>query len=810
MNDLRFGIRLLSRSRAPSLTIVVLLALGIGAGTVIFSLFDAIVLRPLPVRHPEQLARMVVWRPRAGATSQFTYRIYEMLRDRATTMTAIFGEAGDYLHFTLTEPAPAQQIVVYAVTPEYFDALGVEARYGRVLTAQDGRETSGLPPAVLSYGFWSRRFAADPRAIGRTFAVDGHRFTIVGVLPREFNGLAADTAPDVRIPLWAFPLLGHPRDRLTMQLAGRMKPGVTLARAGSEVLALWIAMVDAETDKDAAAWDRRYPISLDPLARGFSTLRSRFGDVLGWVMASAILLALLACANVAGLLAARAAARSHEIAVRLAVGATRMRLLRQILAENLLLTALGVAGGLALAFAVTPILTRSLPPIRQLDSSLLPLVVDARINSRVLLFSLALALLTMLLFTVAPVMAGWRSGIETILRGARSSGGSRGRHVLITVQIALCTFLLCGAGLQVRTFRRLHDQKPGFDTAHVATFTLDLTMHKSPASDDFARLLGERVARLPGVTSVAFSERGVLRDRGVATTVAPEGRATTQADFLNVDIHGVSAGYFETMGIPILEGRSLTPQDGPGAKPVRVVVNEAFARRFFPNQDPVGRRFGRGVDTVVGADFEIVGLCGDAKYRSMREPWKPVFYAPIQSHDAFVLNVRTSAPPSVLLEPVRKVLTSLDPSLAFLEVHTLAEEVDASTAGERLAAAIAASFAGLAALLAGVGIYGLLANAVTQRRREIGIRMAVGADAMDVAGLLWRQTMAIAVTGIVLGVAGMFWVGPLIRSVLYEVSPHDPPSLAAAAALVGVIAIVSAAVPAWRAVRIDPANVLHE
>jgi len=815
MTDLRFAIRMLGRNRALNAIIVLLLALGIGAGTAIFSLFDAVVLRPLPVPHPAQLVRLVQHYPRIGARSSFRYDFYETLRDRAGTLSAVFGEAGDYLRFTLTDPAPAEKIVVLAVTPEYFDALGVQARLGRALAAQDAREAPGPPPAVLSYGFWARRFNADPGAIGRTLAVNGQRFAIVGVLPRDFNGFAADTAPDLRIPLRAFPLLGKKQKDWDLQLAGRLRPGVTRARAESEVFSIWKATLDGQmaADPDGAKWALQFRLALDPLERGYSTLRDRFGSAIDWLMASAILLAVLTCANIAGLLAARATARNHEIAVRLAVGATRVRLVRQMLAENSLITALGAAGGLAIAFVLTPLLARALPPIRQLDSSLIPLVIDTGVDRRVLLFSLGLSLATMLLFTIAPAIAGCRAGLDAVLRGARSSRSWRGRQALITLQIALCTFLLCGAGLQLHTFRKLHDQNPGFNVSRVATFTLDLTRYQPQSEASFLQEFTARVRRLPGVASAALSGHGVLRDRGVATTVAPTGQRTTRADFLNADIHEVSPEYFETMGIPILEGRALTPDDLPAERssaPVGAVVNQAFARRFFPNVDPIGRRFGFGADKVEGADFEIVGLAKDAKYRSMRESFKPTFYRMVRSYRDAILIVRTASPPESILAPVRKVLASLDPSAAFVEVHTLQQEVDASTAGDRLAAALAMSFACLAALLAGAGIYGLLANAVTQRSREIGIRMAVGAGALDVAGLLWRQTMAMACMGAALGAAAIFWAGPLIQSLLYEVSAHDPVSLSAAASLVILIATVSAALPAWRAVQIDPATVLHE
>jgi predicted permease len=820
MTDLHFGVRMLSRCRGSSVAIVILLALGIGAGTVIFSLFDAVVARPLPVRRPEQLVRLVQRLPRIGTRSNFPTRFYTDLRDHSRSFSAVFGESGNLQRFTLTEPAPAEQISVHAVTPEFFNALGARAYRGRVLTTADARDWPGAPPAVLSYPFWARRFHSDSAFIGRTVQVNGHAFLIVGVMPREFHGISADTTPDLRIPLHAFPMLtGRRTDDSdyysAMELAARLRDGVTISRAQDECLAMWKAgtVLYFNGDKEQAAWEAGNGLAIDPLERGFSILRDRFGDIVQWLMGSALLLALLVCANVAGLLAARAAARHHEIAVRLAVGATRMRLVRQMLAENSLLAALGSAGGLTIAFVATPLLTRALPPVRELDSNLVPITLDTALNGRVLMFSIGLSLLAMLFFTVLPAVAACRAGLDTVLRGARSTRSTRGRQALITVQIALCTFLLCGAGLQVRAFHKLHDQRPGFDIERVATFSADVTGRGDKAEAALLDALKDRVRRLPGVTSVAVSVRGVLRERGLANTVAPAGKLATRADFLNSNMLNVSPEYFDTMGIRLVEGRDLTIDDAPGtppAHPIRVVVNQSFARRFFPAADPIGQRFGIGMDKVVSADYEIVGVCTDAKYRSMREPLKPISYVAARTFGSFVLNVRTQAPPESLLEPVQKILASIDPSIAFTEVHTLAQEVDASTSAERLAAALASSFAALAALLAAVGLYGLLAFTVAQRSREIGIRMALGAGAADVAGMLWRQTMVMAATGIVAGLAGIWFVGPAIRSVLYEISPHDPQSLILAAISVTVIALASSMLPAWRAVAIEPAAVLHE
>ena len=816
MGDLRFGARMLRRNPGSTLAIVGLLALGIGAGTVIFSLFDAVLLRPLPVRHPEQLVRMVQ-RLRQGTVSEWPFDYYKALRDRSTTLENVFAETPDYYRFAMTDPRPSEEIAVRAVTPEYFNALGVKALYGRALMPADENENSGAPPAVLNYGFWRRRFNGDPRVLGRTMTLHGNKFVIVGVLPRGFNGLAADTAPDVRVPNRAYPLLtGYPGINRSIELFGRVKPGFTRTQAEAECLSIYQSVVVPYYQGLVRDGMNLSPVlmrgmALDPLERGVSILRDRFADTLKLLMASVGVLLLMVCTNVAGLLLARAAGRRHEMAVRLAVGATRARLIRQMLVENSLLAILGAAGGLWIAFLATPLAARALPPIRDPGATLLPLSLNLQMNERVFLFSLALSALTMLLFSAAPAMAASRSSLDSVLRGARSSGGWRGRQALIAFQIALCTFLLVGASLFVRTFRTLHDMNPGFDRDHVATFTLDLSLAKKDAS--FPRLLTERVGRIPGVVSAAISSRGVMRGRGLGYAVARAGERTTPADDFNTSFNDVSPEYFETMGMRILAGRALAASDAPADKPVpptRVVVNHAFAQRFFPNADPVGRRFGAGTEKVVGADYEIVGMVSDAKYRSLREPIIPTFYAVWTGYGSYVLSVRTRMRPEAIFQPVRKTLASLDPSLAFLEIHTLAEEVDDSTAGERVTAILASIFGAMAALLAGVGLYGLLAYAVAQRRREIGIRMALGARPAHIGILIGRQTLAMAAAGILLGIGAALAAGPLIRSLLYGLAPSNPKSLLAAATFVAAIAAGAAAIPILRATRVDPSLALRQ
>jgi predicted permease len=817
MTDLRFGARMLRKSPGSTAAIVGLLALGIGAATVIFSVFDAVLLRPLPVRHPEELVRVVQRLPKTGPRDDFPFDYYQALRDHSTTLASVFAETPSSFRFPMTDPAPAEEISARAVTPEYFTALNVGALYGRVLTPYDEQDNSGDPPAVLSYGFWRRRFDGDPRAIGRTITLRGRKFVVVGILPRGFNGLSADTAPDVRIPNRAYAVLtGFPGANRAIELFGRLKPGVTRAQAEAEcqsffqsVVVPYYADIVKEFPNNGAAQLIKSGVNLDSVQRGESVLRDRFASPLQLLMVSVSVLLLIVCSNVGGLLLAQGVARSQEIAVRMAMGATRTRLIRQALVENSLLAVLGAAGGLWVGLLITPLAGRALPPLRD-GTILLPLSLDVHMNGRVLLFCLMLSVITVVLFSAAPAITACRSGLDRVLRGSRSSAGLRGHKALIVVQIGLSTFLLAGASLLVRSFRELHAIDPGFDRDHIATFTLDFSFSKKDAG--FIPLLMERVRQTPGVISAAISSVGVMRGRGMGATVAPVGEQATQADYLNASFLDVSPEYFDTMGIRLLAGRSLTSQDAPAGKPglpAKVVVNQAFVRRFFPHADPLGQRFGIGLKAVESADYEIAGVMSDAKYRSLREPMIPTF-CDLANDYSRVIYVRTRIRPELIFEPVRKVLAALDPSLAFIEMHTLAEEVDDSAAAERLTALLASVFGGIAVLLAGVGLYGLLAYAVMQRRREIGIRMALGAAALDIAGLTVRQTVGMAIVGLAAGLGAALACGPLVRSVLYGISPWDLTSLGSAVGFVLVVAAAATLVPALRAARVVPAVALRE
>ena len=758
MNDLRIAWRILSRSRGFTFAAAGLLAAGIGVTTLIFSAVDAILLRPLPVRHPEQLVRFVQSLPRIGFDSRIPVPVYEALRDRSTTLSAVFGEFA--YDAAMSEPTPSERIRVNLSTPEFFDALGVRAALGRTLIADDAKDNPGVPPAVLCYGFWRRRFNGDPKAIGKTIRLHGNLFVIVGVTPREFNGLAADTAPDVRVPLRTLPLitteLGPRGEYAYVDLAGRLRPGVTLARAQAESRTIWKAAMDNLDERHrAVSYDTVYPLELDSLEHGTSILRDRYGAALKFLIACSSFLLVMVCANVAGLLLARSAMRRQEIAVRLAVGATRSRLMGQMLVESSLLAALGSAGGVAIAAVLTPALSHMLPPIHDLGSNRLTLSLGIGVDRRVLLFSLAAAISTVLLFGLAPAVAASRTSLDSILRGARSSRMWRGRQALILVQVALCTLLLAGAGLLIRTFEQLHNLNPGFDPEHVVTFTLypGSSGYLRDQEIIFSNSLTTRIREIPEVVSVALAERGVMRDRGLGSTIAPAGQSPSRADILATGENGVTPEYFETMGMRLLSGRIFTDSEDLRVKPVKVVVNQMFAERYFPGADPLGKRFGKSPpDHPAGPDYQIVGVVNDAKYRSLRQPIQPMIYDP-DAYDGglLVVHVRTRAKPEEVIQPVRQAIASLDRTMPIVEIDTLADEVDASGSGERLTAILGSIFAVLAVLLSAAGIYGLLAYAVAQRRREIGIRTALGATPGNIRELIGRQALAIVVLGVIAG-----------------------------------------------------------
>jgi predicted permease len=814
VRDILHAFRLIRKAPLFALYVIVPLALGIGLNGAIFLLLDTLLLRPLPVSNPEQLVRLVQLVQNLGPRSYYSYDAFEALQRKSTSLSGIIGYAD--ANTAVRDSTGVSRIRCQIVTGSFFTALGVQPLHGRVLMPADSLAPAAAPPVVLSYTYWRGQLQRDPAMIGRTITLDDRPFTIVGVMPQRFNGLEAETSPDIFVPLMAASLVSRTNPdangfrKFEYSLAARRRPGVSLERARAETAAIVHAIMETQP---GLARDER--LELEPIGKGVSLIRPKFASGLILLMSGVGLLLLMICANVGGLLLARASARREETAVRLAIGATTGRLVRQWLTESLVLTAIGAAAGLGVAFVAAPLLVRALPPLRDPGATLLTLSVDLRPDGRMLAFAIALCVACALFAGLPAAFETTRANLQSSLKAARATSKQPLRWMLVALQIGLCTFLLAGAGLLVSTFRHLRALDPGFDRDHIVTFSLDPEManYTVPQPVSLRTRLLAAVSELPEVESASSAMVGLMHGTGIKATVAPEGQIAPRSDFLNSSLNFITPEYFETMRIPLLAGRNFR-SDEPESKPSHVIVNRAFVRRFFPDVDPVGRKFGIGIEKVVPGEFQIIGVVGDAKYRSLREVIPPTIYNFAYSDPkyvaGFILHVRTKSRPEAVIQSVRRVLNQIDPRLPFYEIRTLSEEVDATLWAERLLAWLSSVFAAVAAVLATLGVYATLAYAIAQSRREIGIRVALGARAADVLRLFSARPMRVAGIGVLLGVAGFYAATPAFRSVLYEVSSTDPATVVSAVAAVLAIALAATVVAVSGALRVDPAIVLRD
>jgi predicted permease len=541
------------------------------------------------------------------------------------------------------------------------------------------------------------------------------------------------------------------------------------------------------------------------------------------LMAGVGLLLIMACANVAGLLLARSAARAPEMGVRLALGASPGRIVRQLLTEGLLLSLLGGCAGILLTIACLPLLARALPPIRDRAAVLQPLAVHIAIDLPVLGFALAATALSAVLFALSPALRCARTDVSGALRDGRSTTRRLATSNLIVIaQVAICTLILMGAALLIETLGRMRSMNPGFDRDRVVTFTIDpgINAYSPEKARAFSRTLLERAGKLPGLSSTSIASRALMRGTGVKATMGVAASRITSADFLNCSLNDVTPGYFETMGMHLLAGRAFNWFDRNKDTPREVIVNQAFARRFFPGRNPLGdalgKRFGSlGPGGVATADSEIVGVVSDAKYRSLREPVPPTVYSPMVDgfDNAFILHLRTRERPEAMIAPVREIVHSLDPEMPIIEVRTLREEVEATLWQERLLALLGTIFGAIAALLASIGLYGALDYAVKSRTREIGVRMAVGAQPARIVGLFSREALLLTASGIGLGLCAYAAAAVVfnlwISGILYDLRPWAPVAVLSVVVLVGLTAAIATTPAALRAARIDPASALR-
>ncbi len=815
LQDIRFTARSLRRSPSFTLTAVLCLGLGIGANTTIFSVVDALMIRELPVRQPQRL--VLLGEGHASGSNDgfpnsppdlFSWAFLQELRAKNTVFSDVlairsYGFSG-HARFggggTALEPVTAE-----LVSNNYFNLLGVSASVGRVFTPGD----TGAALAVLRYGYWQKRFGRDPSVLGRSVTLNGMVCTIVGVAAPEFFGSVTGAAPDFWVPLR--------RDsealNQSLWLIGRMKPGVTVAMAEANTNVLfrqWLHTVAGlQLSPERLRDMQRARVILTDASRGLSRLRREFSRPLQILMVLVGLVLLITCANIANLLLARATSRLREISVRIALGASRRRLLVQLLSESLFLALIG--GGLGIL--LSPAAIRLLLVIVSRGPQPVPL--EAGLNTGVLLFTFALSLLTGVVFGIAPALHLTRVDAGPALKEGKGMGRSRAQKrfgkALVAVQVALAFFLTVGAGLFVISLRRLEQTNVGFDKAHVLLFRLDSdsSARKGAALQNAYRRLLTSVQAMPGVQAASFSE--VTFDEGHwRTMVWPEGVARSEATAKTFNGDHVGADYFRVLGTPLALGRGFDRRD-TAKSPAVAIVNETFARSLFPNESPLGRRFFLERDST---GYEIIGVVRDARYESVRERPMGAFF--VYNEQDTELNgysdllVRTETQPGPLTNAVRRTIHAETPDLAISLVRTLAEQVDASLGRERLLADLAGSFGILALLLAALGLYGVIAYSVARRTHEIGIRIALGARPANIAGSVLCESLSIVSLGLICGLAAALFCGHFVASQLYGVSADDPLSIGGAAALLFATALIASLLPGRRAALLDPLAALRQ
>jgi putative ABC transport system permease protein len=815
----RHGARLLGHSPSFTLVAVCSLALGIGATSAIFSLVDSVLLKSLPVRDPGRLVLL--------DNGSWTNPIWEQVRERESQLFEA-ATAWAPVRFDLSRGGRTDFVEGLWVSGRFFDVLGVPAVLGRTFTTADDRRDGGAsgPVAVISHAFWQRHFGGAADVVGRTITLDRVAFTIVGVTRPGFFGPSVGRSFDVAVPLGAQAVARGPESFLdqrsywVLEIMARLTRGQTLEEATIALRAVQPQIREATVPE---GWPAkmvneylREGLTLVPAASGPAWLRTRYQRPLLVMMAVAGIVLLIACANVANLLLARAAGRQHEFSTRLALGASRLRLGRQLLAESLLLAGLGAAVGLAFAVWGSALL------VRQLSTPRDTIALEVGLDWRVIAFTAAVAIATALLFGVAPAFrAGSVEALGTLRQQGRAMGGPRrgfSGSPLVVVQVALSLVLVVPAGLFVRTFNRLASLDLGFDRDAVLVVSLDASRSQTAPADRLAlyERVREAVAALPGITGAGLSEITPVSGAGWnGPVIGPELAHLSDRERMTF-LNAVTPGWFATYGTTLLAGRDFDSRDRAAAPRV-AIVNEAFARRFLSGGNPVGRTIRRqeGPGDTVGHAVEIVGLVEDAAYRSVRDPVPPVMYLPMAQaaadgpRAAVALSVRTTVAPSLLTNSLTAAIAEVDSDLS-LTFRPLGTYVAASLVRERMLAILSGFFGTLALLLAGIGLYGMTSYAVSRRRAEIGIRMALGAEAGRVVRLVLRRVAVLVGLGVLLGAGVSLWASRFVSALLYGLEPRDPTTLIAAAFTLAAIGALAAWLPARRAARIDPARVLRE
>ena len=821
--DLKYAFRTLGKNPGFTIVAIITLALGIGANTAIFSLTDQVLLRLLPVEHPQELVVLRSpgpspgrnWNDGPGGTS-FSYSAYKDLRDQNQVLSGLLARFSTQV--SVVAQGSSELATGELVTGNYFSVLGVQPAMGRVFGAEDETVPGANSVVVLSYGYWKRRFGLDPNILNKQLVVNGHSLTVVGVSRAGFSGVQVGQVPDVFIPI-ALKAQMTPnwdgladRDDHWLAMIGRLKPGMTISRAEAGIAPTYHAMLETESPakkKDSKArqefLDRK--LILETGSKGRPILQSVAGGPLLALMGMVGLVLLIACANLASLLVARGEARQREIALRLALGAGRWRLVRQLIAESLVLAVAGGAAGIMLASWTINLIVSAIP--ENTGGSGL----TAQLDYRVLIFAAAISILTGILFGLAPALRATRANIQTILKdqGSSVSAGRsnvRTRKFLLASQIALTVVLLAAAGLFAHSLLNLNRQDLGVRTDHVLQFSIspELIGYTPEQSVVLVERIRKNLEALPGVRAASASEIPMLASSNSSSNITVQGYKEQENENMDVDQNWVGPDFLSAMGVALLSGREVRESDTATAPNV-AVVNEKFVQRFFGGRDPIGQHFGFGGGDDVHLDVEIIGVVKDSKNVDLRQAVEPYVLVPY-SHSSHFGNatfyVRTNQDPVSLATAVRKTVRDNDEKLSVFDLRTLTAQVDDTVFTDRLVTYFSLALALLASLLAAVGLYGVMAYVVARRTREIGIRMALGATQRNVAGMVLQEIGAIAAVGLIIGLTAAYGIGRVMESLLFGVKASDPFVFVAATGLLIIVAALAGWLPARSAASVDP------
>jgi macrolide transport system ATP-binding/permease protein len=805
--DLRFGLRMLRRNPGFSVLAMLCLTLGIGANAAVFSWIEGVLLRPFPlVAHQERLLAMVATSRGVAGYSDVTWPDFLDFQRNCTLIDSFIAEKITGATFGLGDRA--ENFVGSVVSANYFDALGVHPILGRGFEPAENLGRNAHPVTVISYQMWQGRFDGDPAVIGQTETINGRKFTIVGVAPKGFYGTFVGYAFQFWAPASmeeAFENDGYKlEDRGAAWIEGfvRVKPGVTLAQAQQEMSAVAERLEAAYPETNRGRGIKLFPLWQTPFNNA-----GALAPTLGIALAVVIFVLLIACANVSNLLLVRSFARRHEMTVRVAVGAGRGRLLRQLLTEGLILSAFAAVGGLLVAYWCRNLLVRLIPFRGR------PMYLGGELDWRVFALSAGVGVISTLLFALVPAMQSGKIDLAAALKSESSGvvGGRRRvwiRSSLVVVQVSLSFLLLVGAGLVIQSLQAIHSASPGFSTEGVLTTNVNLLAagYDTQRARNFEDRLMERVQAIPGVDSAAYGRITPFSYRGYSSApIAVDGYQAPSDQLPTADYDEVSPGYFATMGIPLVSGREFTRADDETA-PVVVIVNEAMVKQYWRGEDPVGRRL-----QVKGRWMLVVGVAKLSKYRNFLETPQPFFYVPLRQNFSTLvgLDVRTSQPPQTISVALAREVHALDPGLPTYAVITMREQVDRSTSAQRIAVTLLGFFGGLAVLLAAIGLYGVMSYTVSQSTRELGLRMVLGARASDLLRLVMSHGLRLMAGGVVLGAVAALELTRLLGYMLYKVGPRDPLSFASAFAVMTLVSLMACLLPAWRASRTDPARALR-